>query len=77
LEHDPIVMLHCFFGHSRSTDSVFLVSVSSIKAMNMDIGECGNDRPGFGVNSVSQKLRSYNYKMLLELLEFLRRWYLS
>jgi hypothetical protein len=35
----------------------------------MDIGECGNDRPGFGVQPVSQKLVANNYKRLLELLE--------
>jgi hypothetical protein len=40
---------------------------------SMDIGECGNDQPGFGVHSVSQKLSANNYKRLLELLEFLRR----
>jgi hypothetical protein len=28
----------------------------------MDIGECGNDRPGFGVPPVSQKLVANNYK---------------
>jgi hypothetical protein len=32
----------------------------------MDIGECGNDRPGFGVHTVSQKLCVNNYKRLLE-----------
>ena len=36
----------------------------------MDIGECGNDRPGFGLPPVSQKLVANNYKRLLE---FLRR----
>ncbi len=40
---------------------------------SMDRGECGNDRPGFGVQPVSQKLVANNYKRLLELLEVLRR----
>ena len=31
------------------------------RVLSMDIGECWNDRPGFGVNSVSQKLSSNNY----------------
>jgi hypothetical protein len=41
----------------------------------MDRGEYGNDRPGFGVQPVSQKLVANNYTRLLELLEFLRRGY--
>ena len=28
----------------------------------MDRGQCGNDRPGFGVHSLSQKLSANNYK---------------
>ncbi len=28
----------------------------------MEIGQCGNDRPGFGRLAVSQKLRANNYK---------------
>jgi hypothetical protein len=26
----------------------------------MDASQCGNDRPGFGLHSVSQKLSAYN-----------------
>ncbi len=32
---------------------------------HMDISECGNDQPGFGVQPVSHKLVAYNYKRLL------------
>ncbi len=28
--------------------------------VTMDRGECGNDRPGFGVHSVTHKLNAYN-----------------
>jgi hypothetical protein len=28
----------------------------------MDFGQCGNDRPGFGVLAGTQKLRANNYK---------------
>ncbi len=27
----------------------------------MDFGQCGNDRPGFGLLAVTQKLRAYNF----------------
>ncbi len=37
-----------------------------VRIGTMDIGECGNDRPGFGVNSVSQNMSSNNYKRFLE-----------
>jgi hypothetical protein len=33
----------------------------------MDIGECGNDRPGFGVQPVSQKLVAYNIIRVLNI----------
>ncbi len=30
----------------------------------MGASQCGNDRPGFGVHSVSQKLSANNYKRI-------------
>jgi hypothetical protein len=31
----------------------------------MDASQCGNDRPGFGVHSISQKLSAKTFKTLL------------
>jgi hypothetical protein len=33
-----------------------------IRYLNMGASQCGNDRPGFGVPSLSQKQRANNYK---------------
>ncbi len=32
---------------------------------NMDARQCGNDRPGFGVHSISEKLSAITFKTLL------------
>ncbi len=34
--------------------------------MTMDRGQCGNDRPGFGLPSITPGMAGYNYKRLLE-----------
>jgi hypothetical protein len=36
----------------------------------MVASQCGNDRPGFGLLSVSQKLRAYNIIRVLNILKF-------
>ncbi len=36
----------------------------------MDRGECGNDRPGYGVHSVTQKLSAYNIIIVLNIVKF-------
>ena len=35
----------------------------------MDARQCGNDRPGFGVHSVTQKLRAYNIIRVLNIIK--------
>jgi hypothetical protein len=39
-------------------------SLPMISTCGMDRGQCGIDRPGFGVPSISQKLRANNYKRI-------------
>jgi hypothetical protein len=43
-------------SHTKSTASQIYLTDT------MDRGQCGNDRPGFGVHSLSQKLSVNNYK---------------
>ncbi len=42
----------------RSADCNLLVS--AMLGARMGAGQCGNDRPGFGVHSITQKLSAYN-----------------
>jgi hypothetical protein len=46
-----------------------LCCIASVAVDAMDRGECGNDRPEFGVHSVTQKLSAYNVIRVLNIIK--------
>ncbi len=62
--YDP----HVFVGiavngttfNSSGNYTLYIILNSFTGFRSMGAGQCGNDRPGFGVHSITQKLSAYN-----------------